>query len=162
MEQARMEVRKSRKKKRKMEKRRWKKQGDEKEVKKDERQEKVSRANWEAWLYLQPILWSHSSAVMTRRSGLRVYFCECVWVTECLRRVAQNKISSSSNCTEICDVRASACNPLCTTLALHCIQCICVLLHSQYYYHEKKVQVFVYIKDLAYWCFWKSNKCDIL
>lgn len=40
----------------------------------DERGEKVSGANWEAWLYLQPILWSHSSMVMTQRSGLCVYF----------------------------------------------------------------------------------------
>lgn len=51
------------------------KQEDENEGRGDERGEKVSGANWEAWLHLQAILWSHSSVVMTRRSGLCVYFC---------------------------------------------------------------------------------------
>lgn len=49
--------------------------GDGNEGRGDKRGEKVSGANWEAWLHLQPILWSHSTVVMTRRSGLCVYFC---------------------------------------------------------------------------------------
>lgn len=49
---------------------------DEKEGQGDERAEKVMVANWEAWLYLLAILWSHSSVVMTQHSGL----CVCTLV----------------------------------------------------------------------------------
>lgn len=48
-------------------------------VKGDERGMKVSGANWEAWLNLQPILWSHGSVIITWHGGL---VCVCVCAGE--------------------------------------------------------------------------------
>lgn len=55
---------------------------DETEQRGDERGGKVSGANWEAWLSLQPILWSHSCVIITRRSGpgVRASACVCLCV----------------------------------------------------------------------------------
>lgn len=88
--------------------------GDEKEQRGDERGEKVSGANWEAWVPLQPVLWRHSSVIITRRRS----WCVSVWRggEHFLDGWSNMKISGSFNCSGLFEVHASVCHP---NYALH-------------------------------------------